>query len=64
MFGVSCSSSSSPAAGGLEGPRAAYEIGWQWVFPATQFYTDTASGRRRRHHLHESVLQRGMLNRR
>ena len=41
-------------------PRAPYEIGWQWVFPATRFYTDAASGRRRRHHLHESVLQRGM----
>ena len=41
-------------------PRAPYEIGWQWVFPATWFYTDAASGRRRRHHLHESVLQRAM----
>jgi len=41
-------------------PRAPYEIGWQWVFPATRFYTDAASGRRRRHHLHESVLQRAM----
>ncbi|MEK7329945.1 MAG: integron integrase, partial [Candidatus Eisenbacteria bacterium] len=41
-------------------PRAPYEIGWQWVFPATRFYTDSASGRRRRHHLHESVLQRAM----
>src|SRR5437867_2711515 len=41
-------------------PRAPYEIGWQWVFPATRFYMDSASGRRRRHHLHESVLQRAM----
>ena len=41
-------------------PRAPYEIGWKWVFPATWFYTDAASGRRRRHHLHESVLQRAM----
>ena len=41
-------------------PRAPYEIGWQWVFPATRFYTDSATGRRRRHHLHESVLQRAM----
>ena len=41
-------------------PRAPYEIGWQWVFPATRFYMDPASGRRRRHHLHESVLQRAM----
>jgi integron integrase len=41
-------------------PRAPYEIGWQWVFPATRFYTDAGSGCRRRHHLHESVLQRAM----
>ncbi len=41
-------------------PRAAYEIGWQWVFPATRFYMDPESGRRRRHHMHESVLQRAM----
>jgi len=32
----------------------------QWVFPATRFYVDSESGRRRRHHLHESVLQRAV----
>jgi integron integrase len=41
-------------------PRAAFEWGWQWVFPATRFYLDQESGRRRRHHLHESVLQRAV----
>ncbi len=41
-------------------PRAALEWGWQWVFPATRFYLDLASGRRRRHHLHETVLQRAV----
>ncbi len=39
-------------------PRAAWEWGWQWVFPATRFYIDPASGRKRRHHIHQSVLQR------
>lgn len=34
-------------------------MGWQWVFPATSHYTDRASGEQRRHHLHESVLQKG-----
>jgi integron integrase len=34
------------------------EWGWQWVFPATSHYTDAATGEKRRHHLHESVLQR------
>jgi site-specific recombinase XerD len=28
------------------------------VFPATSHYTDRITGERRRHHLHESVLQR------
>jgi integron integrase len=41
-------------------PRAAWEWGWQWVFPATKFYLDRASDRYRRHHLHESVVQRAM----
>jgi integron integrase len=31
---------------------------WQWVFPATRIYFDHATGQRRRHHLHESVVQR------
>lgn len=30
---------------------------WQWLFPATRQYRD-ACGRLRRHHLHETVLQR------
>jgi len=39
-------------------PNAAKEWGWQWVFPATSHYTDRLTGEKRRHHLHESVLQR------
>jgi integron integrase len=39
-------------------PNAAKEWGWQWVFPATSHYTDAVTGEKRRHHLHESVLQR------
>jgi integrase len=39
-------------------PRAPWEWGWQWVFPATRHYVDRETGVRRRHHLHESVLQR------
>ncbi|MBI2362357.1 MAG: integron integrase, partial [Elusimicrobia bacterium] len=39
-------------------PTAAKEWGWQWVFPATSHYEDRETGERRRHHLHESVLQR------
>ena len=29
-------------------PNAEREWGWQWVFPATRFYVDRASGDRRR----------------
>ncbi len=43
-------------------PGAAWELGWQWVFPATRFYQDRESGVHRRHHLHESVLQRAVKN--
>jgi integrase len=41
-------------------PRAPWQWGWQWVFPAKRFYRDPATGRQRRHHLHESVLQKAM----
>ena len=41
-------------------PNAGREWPWQWVFPATRFYVDRLTGQRRRHHLHESVLQRAV----
>jgi integron integrase len=41
-------------------PNAGKEWGWQWVFPATGHYTDKVTGERRRHHLHESVLQKAV----
>src|SRR6266446_3703331 len=34
------------------------EWAWQWVFPATRIYFHRETHQRRRHHLHESVLQR------
>ena len=40
------------------GDRAARGWPWQWIFPATRSYRDPETGERRRHHLHESVLQR------
>ncbi len=33
---------------------------WQWVFPATRTYRDRETGEVRRHHLHETVLQRAV----
>jgi integron integrase len=41
-------------------PNAPREWAWQWVFPATRFYVDPETGERRRHHLHESVVQRAV----
>jgi integrase len=41
-------------------PNAGREWPWQWVFPATRIYVDRQTGQRRRHHLHESVLQRAV----
>ena len=49
-----------PWALGRKYPNAGREWGWQWVFPATRFYIDRATGQRRRHHLHESVIQRAV----
>jgi len=41
-------------------PNAGREWPWQWVFPAPHHYTDRVTGEKRRHHLHESVLQRAV----
>ena len=41
-------------------PNAGRDWSWQWVFPATRFYVERVTGQRRRHHLHESVLQRAV----
>ncbi len=41
-------------------PNAGREWGWQWVFPATRIYVDRLTCQRRRHHLHETVLQRAV----
>ena len=39
-------------------PNAGKEFGWQWVFPATSHYVDRVTGEKRRHHLHETVVQK------
>ena len=49
-----------PWALGRKYPAAGREWIWQWVFPATRAYFHVASSQRRRHHLHESVLQRAV----
>jgi integron integrase len=49
-----------PSALSRKYPNAGREWPWQWVFPATRIYVERATGQRRRHHLHESVLQRAV----
>jgi len=41
-------------------PNAKYEWGWQYIFPAKDVSTDPRTGAQRRHHIHESVLQRAV----
>lgn len=41
-------------------PNAGREWPWQWVFPATRIYTCRITGQRRRHHFHETALQRAV----
>jgi integrase len=33
---------------------------WQWLFPASRHYRDRHTGELRRHHLHETVIQRAI----
>ena len=41
-------------------PNAQWEWPWQWVFPATTRYVDDENRTERRHHLHESAVQRAV----
>lgn len=40
--------------------NADVEWGWQWVFPAPTRYKDREARTQRRHHLHETVVQKAM----
>lgn len=41
-------------------PNASREVAWQWVFPAARPYRDAATGVQRRHHYHETAVQRAV----
>jgi integrase len=49
-----------PDALAVKYPSAPREWRWQWVFPATRHYRERDTGRSRRHHLHETVVQRAV----
>ena len=39
-------------------PSASRDWGWQYVFPVARVYVEKETGKRRRHHLHETAIQR------
>lgn len=41
-------------------PNAARELGWQYLFPASRLAADPRSGKVRRHHIHETGLQKAI----
>jgi len=41
-------------------PAAVRDWSWQWLFPARRSYVAKETGEVRRHHLHETVLQRSV----
>ena len=49
-----------PQALGRKYPNAGREWPWQWVFPATRTYFEPVTRQRRRHHSHETVIQRAV----
>jgi len=49
-----------PEALALKYPNAPREWIWQWIFPASRPYIDRATGETRRHHFHESAIQRAV----
>jgi integron integrase len=59
--GVGCGAVALPDALNRKYPAAAWSWAWQWVFPARRIYVDAETGHRRRHHLHESVVQRAFV---
>ncbi|MBN2576440.1 MAG: integron integrase [Deltaproteobacteria bacterium] len=41
-------------------PSAPRDWPWQWVFPAARRYIDPTTGESRRHHLHQTIIQRAV----
>lgn len=49
-----------PDALGRKLPNANREWSWQYVFPATRSYVERGTGIRRRHHIHDTAIQRAL----
>lgn len=49
-----------PGAMSVKSPDAGRTLQWQWLFPASRRHVDEATGQVRRHHLHETAVQRAV----
>lgn len=49
-----------PASLAKKNPKAAWELKWQYVFPAAKLSVDSRTNRTRRHHAHESSIQKAV----
>jgi integron integrase len=49
-----------PSALARKYPNAPREFGWQYLFPASRIAADPRSGKVRRHHIHETSLQKAI----
>lgn len=49
-----------PSAFHRKSPNAGRQFAWQWLFPATRTYVHRETNQRRRHHLHETVIQKAV----
>lgn len=54
------SGSPLPGAVAQKMPGAERDWRWQYLFPASRIYVEPGTGKRRRHHLHDSAIQRAL----
>jgi integron integrase len=47
-----------PGAVARKHPHPGREFAWQWIFPARRIYLHSPTNERRRHHVHQTLLQR------
>jgi integron integrase len=47
---------------GIKSPNAGLDLAWQYVFPAARLLLDPNARQLRRHHLHESAVQRAVTD--
>jgi integrase len=51
-----------PDALAQKNPAAQRDLRWQWLFPASRTYLHADTGQRRRHHFHETAMQRAIAH--